>query len=196
MNQADLKSEKFHFGKSIQDLFTIEELENLLNLRPFVNKERLVLTENKKYSWFGYSWQTDTDTLPVSILKEIIQKDVAYIRDASRVNKKINKVCKELEDIFKKPVDCHIYFSFKKNVKGFNRHKDLNDNFIVLCIGKIKVEVWTDKKVKKIMNPGNYVFIPKNTDHRITPLTEKRLSCSFPISSHQGVFDERKWLKL
>ena len=33
MNQADLKSEKFHFGKSIQDLFTIEELENLkLNL--------------------------------------------------------------------------------------------------------------------------------------------------------------------
>ena len=26
MNQADLKSKKFHFGKSIQDLFTLEEL--------------------------------------------------------------------------------------------------------------------------------------------------------------------------
>jgi len=196
MNQADLKSEKFHFGKSIQDLFTLEELGNLLNLRPFVNKERLVLTEDKKYSWFGYSWQTDTNTLPVSTLKEIIQKDVAYIRDASRASKKINKVCKELENIFKRPVDCHIYFSFKKDVEGLNRHKDSNDNFIVLCTGKMKVEVWADKKVKKIMNPGDYVFIPKNTDHRITPLTEKRLSCSFPISQHQGVFDEREWLKL
>ena len=46
------------------------------------------------------------------------------------------------------------------------------------------------------MKPGDYVFIPKHTDHRITPLTEKRLSCSFPILPHQGVFDEREWLKL
>lgn len=196
MNTADLKSEKFHFGKSTQDLFTMEELENLLNLRPFVNKKRLVLTENKKYSWFGYSWQTDTDTLPISILKEIIKKDVVYIRDASKASKKINKTCKELETVFKRPVDCHIYFSFKKNVEGFNKHKDLNDNFIVLCQGKIKVEVWSDKVTRKIMKPGDYVFIPKHTDHRITPLTEKRLSCSFPILPHQGVFDEREWLKL
>ena len=51
MNQADLKSEKFHFGKSVQNLFTIKELECLLNLRPFLNKERLVLTEDKTYSF-------------------------------------------------------------------------------------------------------------------------------------------------
>ena len=30
----------------------------------------------------------------------------------------------DVENVFKRPVDCHIYFSFKKNVEGFNKHKD------------------------------------------------------------------------
>ena len=196
MNTADLKLEKFHFGKSVQNLFTIKELECLLNLRPFLNKERLVLTEDKSYSWFGYSWQTDKDTVPASIIKQIIKKDVAYIRDAGKANEKINNMCKELEIIFNRPVDCHIYFSFKKNVEGFKKHNDQADNFIVLCEGEMKVEVWSDEVVTKIMKPGDYVFIPKNIDHRITPLTDKRLSCSFPILQHTAPFDEREWLRL
>ena len=48
------------------------------------------------------------------------------------------------------------------------------------------------------MQPGEYVFIPEQIDHRITPLTDKRLSCSFPIEQFKGekFFDEREWLTL
>jgi quercetin dioxygenase-like cupin family protein len=46
------------------------------------------------------------------------------------------------------------------------------------------------------MHPGEYVFIPKNTYHRITPLTDKRLSCSFPIHPESKKFDEREWLNI
>jgi quercetin dioxygenase-like cupin family protein len=79
---------------------------------------------------------------------------------------------------------------------GFNKHNDSSNNFIVLCEGKIKVEVWNDSKVTRIMNPGEYVFIPSHTDHRIIPLSDKRLSCSFPIVEHKSAFDEREWLTL
>ena len=83
-------------------------------------------------------------------------------------------------------------------MKGFGKHKDLANNFIVLCQGKIKVEVWADKKIEKIMTPGDYVYIPAEIYHKITPLTDKRLSCSFPVSHHKNdrLFDEREWLTL
>lgn len=193
-----LKSFKCHFGKSKKNLFTFKELENLLNLRPFVNNERLMVAGDTEYKWQGYSWQTDQNGWPISSLKKLLNEHSAYIRDCGKANKKINELCVELEKIFNRPVDCHIYFSFKKNMKGFGKHKDLANNFIVLCQGKIKVEVWADKKIEKIMTPGDYVYIPAEIYHKITPLTDKRLSCSFPVSHHKNdrLFDEREWLTL
>ena len=198
MQKNIVKQRRFHFGETDKDIFTFKELENLFNLRPFVNTERFIITEKNSYSFQSYSWGTDKNSIPISIIKKIIKKDVAYLRDCGRVNKKINNICKELETIFKQPADCHIYFSFKKNVKGFSKHRDNADNFIVLCEGSLKVEVWNKEKTTKIMQPGEYVFIPKQIDHRITPLTDKRLSCSFPVEQckKEKFFDEREWLTL
>ena len=193
-----LKSFKSHFGKSKKNLFTFKELENLLNLRPFVNNKRLIVAGDADYKWQGYSWQTEQNAWPISSLKKLLNENSAYIADCGKANKKINKLCFELEKIFNRPVDCHIYFSFKKYMKGFGKHKDVSNNFIVLCQGKIKVEVWGDKKIEKIMTPGDYVFIPAQIYHKITPISDKRLSCSFPISHHKNdrFFDEREWLTL
>jgi len=192
-----LKSKKPHFGKSIKSLYSFKELETLLNLRPFVNTTRFIPAGNYNYKWSGYSWQTDNNGWPISCIKDVLSKQPAYIKDCSKANKKINNICLKLEKIFNKPVDCHIYFSFKKGMKGFDKHKDKSHNYIVLCQGKIKVEVWTDKKIEKVMNPGDYVFIPAEVYHRIVPLTEKRLSCSFPITLNENIyFDEREWLTL
>jgi hypothetical protein len=196
MNNKLLQLKKNHFGKTSKNLYSFKELEKLINLRPFINKQRLMYTTEDSYSWFGYSWQKDADTFPVSILKKIINKNVLGIADCSRVNKKINNMCFKLEKIFKKPVDCHIFYSSKKKMIGFNKHKDQSHNFIVLAKGKIRVEIWGEKKIKKILQPGEYVFISKNTYHKITPLSDKRLSCSFPIMENEGVFDEREWLNI
>ena len=196
MNKKLLNLKQNHFGKTYMDLFSFKELERLINLRPFITKDRLMYRAEGNYSWLGYSWQKNKDTFPVSVLKKLINKDVIGISDCSRVNKKINNICFKLEKIFKTPVDCHIFYSSKEKMTGFNKHRDKSYNFIVLTKGKIKVEVWGEEKIEKIMKPGEYVFISKNTDHKITPLSDKRLSCSFPIMENEGVFDEREWLNI
>lgn len=196
MNKKLLNLKQNHFGKTYSNLFSFKELEKLINLRPFITKERLMYMAEGNYSWSGYSWQKYKDTFPISILKKLINKNVIGIADCSRVNKKINSLCLKLEKIFERPVDCHIFYSTKEKMTGFNRHRDKSYNFIVLINGKIKVEVWGKEKIEKIMQPGEYVFISKNTDHKITPLSDKRLSCSFPIMENEGVFDEREWLNI
>ena len=45
-----------HFGKTEKGLFTFKELENLLNLRPFCNTDRLRTTNDKMYELKPYSW--------------------------------------------------------------------------------------------------------------------------------------------
>jgi quercetin dioxygenase-like cupin family protein len=196
MKNKLLQLKKNHFGKTSKNLYSFTELEKLINLRPFITKERLMYTAEGNYSWSGYSWQKYKDTFPISILKKLINKNVIGIADCSRVNKKINSLCLKLEKIFKRPVDCHIFYSSKEKMEGFNKHRDESYNFIVLIKGEIKVEVWGKEKIEKIMKPGEYVFISKNTDHKITPLSNKRLSCSFPIMENEGVFDEREWLNI
>ena len=78
------------------------------------------------------------------------------------------------------PVD--IFFSLKKGAEGLRKHKDTAHNFIVMCVGEVKVNVFLEEEIELILEPGDYVFIPAGVDHSITTLTDKRLSCSFPMS--------------
>lgn len=44
------------------------------------------------------------------------------------------------------------------------------------------------------MNNGDAIFVPKNIDHEVIPLT-KRLSVSFPIKD-SDFLQSRKWINL
>ena len=199
MNKKLLLSLTPHFGKGPNNLLSVSELESLLNLRPFVNNKRLHLCkENMSFKWPGYVWSTDVNGWPVSRIKEALKHTSMYISDASKANRKINGFSEGLEKVFKSPVDCHIYFSSSVNGKSFKKHKDENHNYIVCVKGKMYCEIWTDKSViSKTMKPGDTAFVPAFVYHRITPLTDKRISCSFPIA-HNGkkLYEERKWLRL
>ena len=198
MNKKQLLSLIPHFGKGPSNLFTYKELEALLNLRPFVNNQRLMPSDKSMdYKWKGYGWNTDVNSWPISCIKDMLSKSSAYIVDASRVNRKINSFSEKLEKIFKRPVDCHIYFSLNKDVENFGKHRDISHNVIVVCEGKINFKIYDgDKVLEKNLSKGDYAFIPVNVDHHLTPLTSKRLSCSFPIAPDGEKFDERDWFKI
>lgn len=188
-----------HFGKSVKDLFTFKELEQLLNFRPVLGQKRFIpCLTGTRYTWVNSGWSTDNNAWPISIVKKILKEHSAYIQDCSRVNEKINLFAQNLEVILKASTDCHIYFSLNKNIKSFGKHKDTAHNTIVVCEGKIKCEVWTDNGIiSNEMSKGDYVFIPEGFYHKITPLTDKRLSCSFPTAPNEKVFfDEREWYKI
>lgn len=199
MNISKMLSLTPHFGKGLKSLFTFKELENLLNLRPFVNKKRFIPTGLNTYQWRGYDWQTEEPGWPSSQIKKALNVSSAYIRDASKANKKINGISEKLEKVFKCPVDCHIYFSLNKNVENFGKHKDTAHNYIVICEGKLNIKIYiNDKIMEKTCSKGDTVFIPAGLYHNITSLTDKRLSCSFPVflENEKKHFEERKWLKI
>jgi mannose-6-phosphate isomerase-like protein (cupin superfamily) len=194
----NLEENEVSFGSIKQKLFTFKELENLLNLRPFTNNRRFISTISKKiFRWNNNCWATDLNCWPISLIEELIKEGTCYLADSSRANKKINDVANELEKKFDTPVDCHIYFSLHKGSKSFDKHKDKAHNFIVVCEGEIKFEIFSNKKITKKLKTGDYVYIPAGVYHRAVPLTDKRISCSFAIKIPLGgMREERKWLRI
>jgi len=195
----NLDGNKVSFGSIKEKLFTFKELETLINLRPFTSLKRFHSTDpNKfKYEWKNSFWASEPDCWPISIIDKRTREYSCYLSDCSRANKKINDMANKLEKKFKSPVDCHIYFSIYNKTKSFEKHKDRAHNFIVACEGKIKFEIFLEKKITKKLKTGDYVFIPAGVYHRAIPLTEKRISCSFPIKLPlNGFIEERKWLKI
>ena len=193
-----IKENKISFGSINKKLFTFKELEVLLNLRPFLNTKRFIPCNNtKKYSWTNNHWVTDDNCWPISVIKEHVKNCSCYLKDSSRANKKINDVANKLEKKFKKSVDCHIYFSLHKNVEHFKKHKDKRHNVIVVSEGSIQVEVFSKIKKEKILNTGDFVYIPAQVYHKLTPLTSKRISCSFAIEGPvEGICEEREWITI
>ena len=63
--------------------------------------------------------------------------------------------------------------------------------------GEVKFEIFLNKKITKKLKTGDYVYIPAGVYHRAVPLTDKRISCSFPIKLPLGgIKEERTWLKI
>ena len=199
MFEDKIKSLVPHFGKAKKNLYTWKELERLLNLRPFMSSNRFHPVGTATYEWNTTGWVTEQNSWPISCVKDVLSKATAYIQDCSRVNEKINAVCKQLEELLSSNSDCHIYFSVDKSLPNFDKHKDSSHNLIIVADGTIRCELWVEGGhiIEKDLNNGDYVFIPAHMYHRITPLSDKRLSLSFPIKTDKAEhYEEREWLRL
>lgn len=197
--------------------FTWKDLENLLNLRPFINDKRFIVTNNLKQSWSVPTcyWLTEVSSFPPNIISYYVQNYVCYIKDCSRVNEKINSLCNQLELLTGKPTDAHIYFDCT-NVEGsgFPPHWDFSDNLIVQMEGESTFKVWdlfakendprTQDKINQspfidiTLKQGDAIFVPSKMWHQAISKT-KRLSISFPMNRNlqEGYsIQERDWIKI
>jgi ribosomal protein L16 Arg81 hydroxylase len=209
----EIKLTKPAFFKGVFDkFFTWKDLENLLNLRPFVNADRCKIINQKTYNWQRQTWMSDVNTFPPSILDTEIRQFHCYLSDASRANEKTNAICAELEQTFSGGAsDAHIYFNLAETPdNGFGIHWDFSHNLIVQMEGQSKFQVWDDTVVGDrnvtflseqpiidvVMEPGDAVFVPLNVYHQATSMS-KRLSISFPISfNNETATQERHWIKI
>ncbi len=205
------KLQPSHFINAFPNIFSWRELENLLNLRPFVNHQRLKFINKEEYSWNNQGWLTDVNTYPPTLLERELRTNLCSIIDASRVNKKVNSICKELESTFTNScVDAHIYFTVAEDLsRGFGIHWDNSHNLIVQVEGSSRFQIWgCDVKEKNVehleesplievvMSSGDAIFVPMKVYHRAISLS-KRLSISFPIS-YETKFEpqDRHWVEL
>ncbi len=199
-----LNSEEPFFTKSIIDpkIFSWDELERLLNLRPFVNYKRFHILNDKNYTWHNPGWSSD-NSYPPSLIDQEIKKHVCYISDCSKVNYQINQLCKSIEQATGSEVDTHIYFSFFYNDIEIEKyiHRDKSNNLIIQIDGETNFKVWgkdrnSSKILDVIMQPGDVLYIPQGYWHGALSLS-RRLSLSIPISPHQVELQEdRHWIKL
>ena len=191
--------------KFYPNLFTWSELEYLLNIRPLMNTERVIIYDEvrsriDKHLWKNSPWTIDTDCYPSSLLNEYINKYVCIFEDMSKCSFNINKVANFLEKKFNRPVDAHVYVCRNVNaIHPFGIHTDKVDNLIVQCEGKTKFKVWDiDGNLiqNHVMIPGDAIFIPKSFPHEAITITP-RMSVSFPLHTDTTTtFEDRTWIKL
>lgn len=192
----------FYLKNQLPDVYSWKEFENLINLRPFVSADRFILATNntKVFNWPKQSWLSDINSFPPKLVNDILSKYVCYLRDCSRVNKKINQICNDIEIECGWKTDAHIYFSLKTDDIGFGKHNDGQHNLIVQVEGQSSVKVWSvddEVIIDTVMKPGDIVFIPKDIYHQIIPKT-KRLSISFPcdINIEAPEAQDRHWIEV
>lgn len=193
--------EPFVSKQSLPQMMDWQRLEELINFRPILTTNRVIPTDGMPpVSIVKPAWATDSQTLPVSIFSELIAKQQTLcLRDLSRVNKIVNQLCSELESVFRRPVDMHLFMSLIVGHEGFKRHKDTNHNLIAPQEGVIRVYVYdadTDSVViDYTLTTGDYVFIPAGVYHKIESET-KRFSFSFPVGvdEQQIGFEDRSWV--
>ena len=196
-----IKELKPFFEKSVlNDIYSWKELEQFLNFRPAVTDRNLTLCKTKRYEWLAGGWLTEPNSYPADLLNSELKKSVCYIKDCSRVNKKINNISKQLEDTLGHPTDTHIYFSLNTDEgdnTGFGKHKDTQHNIITNVDGSFNIKLFEDDNIiiDEDMQPGDIIFIPAGTYHLVTPKT-KRLSLSFAMSPLFDYFQTREWLTL
>ena len=202
------------FRQEFAKIFSWQDLENLLNLRPFVNAARFqVLNNGEGYQWDRQSWMSDVNTYPPTLLNDVINKHHCYFSDASRVNKEVNEVCADIENSFgdvRGSADAHIYFNLNVTSNGFGIHWDTSHNLIIQMEGETRFEVWDEGVmgernmnflpeqpiISEVLVPGDAIFIPMRVYHRATSLT-KRLSISFPFVVREELQpQERHWIKI
>jgi len=207
------------FKKAFPKIFSWEELERLINLRPMINNKRFVMTDcSTSYSWMRQGYLSDVNTFPPSLLdNEIMQRYVCYVNDCSRVNPHTNLIASKIEKTFPDSVtDAHVYFSVGESLsEGFGIHMDYLYVLVIHVEGSSKIRIWDPSiteeigggriRVKElmqspvideIMETGDAAFIPINTYHCISSQT-KRLSISFPIDMKSNLPpQDRHWIKL
>lgn len=203
----------FYEKANFKDLFSWDSLNDILNLRPFINSTRFhVLTEGN-FTWDKQAWLSEMNSFPPKLLHDIINKHSCYISDASRVNKNVNSVCEDLENILGYPTDAHIYFSASDDCsQGFPIHWDWSHNLIIQIEGKTNFKVWdiiadtnsnrlinslpSKPALDIIMEPGDVIFVPEKVYHQASSLT-KRMSISFPSSPYEKLApQERYWINI
>ena len=203
------------------DLFTWEELANLINIRPLMSEKRVHLLDpqNRSFQWYTNGWIQDRNTYPPSLIKSLLDEVIIYFSDMSRVTKNINQFASTLEDQYQRHTDAHIYVC--RNIKNehlFGAHFDLQHNVIIQCEGKTNFKVWKeveDHSIEKqiqldmsnedpiidvIMEAGDAIWIPRYYPHQAISLTP-RLSVSFAFSdkesaAHKESFEDRNWINL
>ncbi len=212
---TELKNKQIFYRPNIlSNIFSWQELEKLINLRPFINSQRVHIISDQEddWKWPYQNWLTDVNTYPPTLFENLIRKYTVFLSDCSRVNEKINSICGEIENITGCSSDAHLYFNLVgNNSESFGIHCDISNVLVLQVEGTTRFKIWSKFNKNRMvdnlghidqppvvdveMKPGDVVYIPKYYYHQGISTT-KRLSISFPHFESEDLHQDRKWIEL
>ena len=187
------------------DVISMREYFNHLNFRPAMTNARVLwLNWNENISWDSSTWTLDNNTWPVDVIDDFLNKYGLLLMDSSTFNKGVNSICRSIENASNFETDAHIFYSRELSwglPDSFSPHWDHSHNFLLQIYGESLFTAWTDESsgpaeprkgdptdilFEEYLNPGDLVFFPRYSYHRIIPRSE-RLSISFPFDPRNNV---------
>lgn len=96
------------------------------------------------------------------------------------------EIVKEMERVFYKNRITNIaFFGVGRNTHSYPLHKDKMDVFLVQVLGEIELQV---DQEKQLFTPSRCVYIPRGTQHKITPKAS-RVTFSFGVEGENNPVD-------
>ena len=89
-----------------------------------------------------------------------------FVSHKADLMKKVKTVLKDL-----KCNSAHLYFNIITKARTFGPHRDTMDVWFWQCQGKTKWVI--ENKKEYILNPGDLIFVPKNIQHEVVPLSPR-----------------------
>ncbi len=202
-----IKGNKNKFNK----LITLEEIESVVNngcnfstpLEIIIDGGRKFYVE-KNIPWTQFATKK-------SVIKQLLEKKHSFLmRNQSQINSKVSALITSIEKTFNFSADLHLYISPVVSGSGYNAHRDRPQHKIYLQVmGKTNWTIFNynnnlpenvhalseEEEVKylnKLMSielePGDLLYMPPDTFHKVRNYNEPRISFSIPFNKVDDKF--------
>ena len=146
-----------------------------------MNKNQVLLPKIK--SEF-FEWQSLINLFDDNVKMNRPIKDTGnlgfVIHDAEKIEK-VKIVADEIQKLFpNNKISDHAYFSFLTRAGTFGKHNDNEDVLNWQVIGNTKWTIWDKETKEYILEPGDFIYVPKGMDHN-TEVLMPRASVSFGL---------------
>ena len=158
----------------IQDKIFLEKKNKQQHYFFNVREDRLTL-----------SWETVVDCLNFNLVNNLFVKELPNFGLVLHNYNNISIIKEILKEFSLLDVNtsstAHLYISFTELSNTFGRHKDTSDVLFWQSIGSTKWVIEEDNKLfTYILKPNDFIYVPRNMYHTVTPLTP-RVGVSFGL---------------
>ena len=187
------------------NLITLEEIEYTINNGCNINSPMFIIKDGKRQYYIQQNLKWSQVALQKSVIKKLLEEKHSFMMmNQTQINKKVSELIDTIESTFTNShADLHLYISPKTASTGYNAHRDRPQHKIYMQIigmthWKIykmvkempeettDVEekdetVYLEEEKKFTLEPGDLLYMPSGTFHKVRNEEGPRVSFSIPF---------------
>lgn len=193
------------------DLISLEEIENVVNNGCNFSTPLEIIQDGGRRFYVEKNIPWTQFASNKTIIKKFLEKNHSFLmRNQSQINPKVAALITSIENTFDFAADLHLYVSPVTSGSGYDAHRDRPQHKIYLqVIGRTNWTIFSYKKdlpenvgaIKSVdekkylnelmtieLNPGDLLYMPPDTFHKVRNHNEPRISFSIPFNKVEEKF--------